>query len=84
MAEFCSDLWISGGPEGHILGLTQPGTAAESIIDVNDGLGVTKPGVFDWFLHGESLVPVARSYQGDAVVVLQLDLFVRIVDDDGG
>ena len=35
-------------------------------------------------LHGESLVPVARSYQGDAAAVLRLDLYVRVVDDDGG
>ena len=28
-------------PGGHILGLMQPGAAAESAIDVNDGLGAT-------------------------------------------
>ena len=28
-------------PGGHILGLTQPGTATESAIDVNDGLEAT-------------------------------------------
>ena len=35
-------------------------------------------------LYGESLVPVARSYQGDAAAVLRLDLYVHVVDDDGG
>ena len=35
-------------------------------------------------LYEESLVPVAWSYQGDAAAVLWLDLYVRIVDDDGG
>ena len=29
-------------------------------------------------------MPVARSYQGDAAAVLRLDLYVRMVDDDGG
>ena len=28
-------------PGGHILGVTQPGAADESAIDVNDGLGAT-------------------------------------------
>ena len=40
--------------------------------------------MFSQLLYGESLVPVARSYQGDAAAVLRLDLYVRVVDDDGG
>ena len=40
--------------------------------------------MFSRLLYGESLVPVARNYQGDAAAVLWLDLYVRVVDDDGG
>ena len=53
------------------------------LADIDDGLGVTKPGVFEWFLYGDLLPPLVWGYQGDAATALPLDLCVRVVDDDG-
>ena len=38
-----------------MLGATQPGVAAESVVDVGGVLGATQPSVFERFLSGESL-----------------------------
>ena len=59
------------------------------LANVDDGLGVTKPGVFERFLYGESLAPLVWRYRGDAedagdAMALPPDLCVRVVDDDGG
>ena len=54
------------------------------LANVDDGLGVTKPGVFERFLYGESLAPLVWGYRGDAKMALPPDLCVRVVDDDGG
>ena len=83
MAELCSGSLPLCDLGGHILGLTQPGAAAESAVDVDDGLGVIMPGVFGWFLYGESLAPVVWGYRGDAAMALPPDLCVHVVDDDG-
>ena len=54
------------------------------LADVDDGLGVTKPGVFERFLYGESLALLVWGYRGDATMALPPDLCARVVDDDGG
>ena len=84
MAELCSGLLPLNGPGGHILGLAKPDAAAESAVDVDDGLGVTKPSVFERSRYGESLVPMVWGYRGDAAMALPPDLCVCVVNDDGG
>ena len=54
------------------------------LANVDDGLRVTKLGVFERFLYGESLAPLVWGYRGDATTALPPDLCVRVVDDDGG
>ena len=51
-----------GNPGGHILGLTQPGTAAKSTMGIASVLGAIQPGAFEWFLHGEMLALVVWGY----------------------
>ena len=58
MVGFCGGSLASGSPWGHVLRLTQSGAVAESAVGVDGMLGATKPVMFLWLLHGESLVPV--------------------------
>ena len=44
------NLFTSGGPGGHILGLKQLSVAVESAMGIGNVLGATQPSVFERFL----------------------------------
>ena len=81
-AALCGSLLTSGSPGGHILGLKQPGIAAQSTVVISDVLGMNYLSVLKRFLYGELLVPVAQGNQGDVTAALLQNLHVLIVDDD--
>ena len=66
------------------MGSQKPVTAAESTVGIGSVLGATQPGVFEWFLYGETLAPVVWGHQGDAAVAQPGNLHVCIMDHDGG
>ena len=59
------------------MGLKKPVTAAESTVGIFSVLGVTHPGVFEWFLYREPLAPVVWAYQVDVAAELTLNLHVQ-------